>query len=679
MGNSFSSAAAGFFWGSVVTGVTSFIYFSSAKGPKIDEFKLALQKSKSRGAHLEDSENVNFLTDLIARLWPNLSPAIGETIIATVEPMFKDMLPGPLASMHFTKCDLGHVPMRLDNIVVHPRKKDTINFDVDVIWDGSCDIRLKGGMGVTLGVQNIKLLGRMQFLMRPLSNELPCLGAIQYSFINPPSLVLDFTGLGNVADVGGVDQTIRGIIKDAIAGVMVLPNRLAYKMDLACDYRDAFVPPVGIVRLTAVGGRGFQIEKGIGFQKDDIPDVYLKIKFGGKLWTTTVVKDNLSPEWNETADFVLSDTDQIIKVDAWDEDSGTFDSDDFLGTASLTIADMLLKGKTMEAELLDHNNVSTGAFVTLHCEICDLNSDPKSFAMPPAENHIGGLLTIIITNAFDLPITKEEAESFVKVKYGKHEFVTGCVVDYPGYDCLNPIYDISFLAPLTAEVVKAGPPDVSFELMNKWAKPTLLGALTVSHKELMEAPEHIIKEKRPIGSGGASLEFQVSIQGVGEAVPFDPSSMSVRSVAWELSGETSDRAADLADEISQVKVTIVSGQGFKIKKKTFKKDDIPDVYCNVKFGSSPSIWRTSTIKDSVTPAWNESQIYTFTSEKQVITVDAMDANSKSEDTPLGGFRVSLGKVLLNGGKMELELQNEGVGKAAYITVACELISDKKAK
>jgi hypothetical protein len=675
---SFVAAVSGFVWGSLLTGIASLIYFSSARKPRVDEFTLALQKSNSlRGARLQDSEQVNFLTDLVSRLWFYLNPAIGETIVAAVEPMFIDLLPGPLSSLHFTKCDLGAVPMIFDNIIVHPLKNGTIHFDIDVIWDGACDIRLKAGLGVNLGVKNIKLLGRMQFVMRPLANVLPCIGAIQYSFINPPSLVLDFTGLGNVADVGGVDQTIRGIIKDAIAGVMVLPNRMAYKMDLACDYRDAFVPPVGIVRVTAVGGRGFEIEKRLGF-KDDVPDVYLNVKLGTKTWKTSVQKNKLTPAWSETGDFLLSDNDQFLKVDAWDEDKGKFDADDFLGTAELTIGDMLLAGKTMEVELLDENNISTGAFVTLHCEICQLKADPKSYSVPPPNNHLGGLLTIIVTNAFGLPITKEEAESFVKIKYGKQEFFTGIVVDYPGYDCLNPIYDVCFLVPITRELVEGGLPEVTFELLNKWAKPEMLGSLSVSHKSLLEAPENVIKEKRAIGTGGASLDFQVSLQGVGDAAVFDASFASLGASARSLGGEASEGAeGDLRDEVKQVKVTIVSGKGFKIKKKKLRKDDVPDVYCNVKFGSSPSVWRTSTIKDSVAPEWKESQVYSLTSETQVISLDALDANSKGDDTPLGGFRVAVGKVLLNGGTMEVELQNVGSGKEAFIIVACELVTEKK--
>merc|ERR1712151_1374833 len=165
--------------------------------------------------------------------------------------------------------------------------------------------------------------------------------------------------------------------KDAIAGVMVLPARLTYKMDVNCDYRDAFVPPEGVARITAVCGRGFQIEKKtVG--KDDIPDCYLKVTIGTKTWTTSVIKDDLSPEWLESGDFMLSDKDQIVRVEAWDEDTGKFDTDDFLGQCEFTVTELMLAGKTKEFELLDDNNVSVGAFVTLSCEISKFVVDPRS-------------------------------------------------------------------------------------------------------------------------------------------------------------------------------------------------------------------------------------------------------------------------------------------------------------
>lgn len=662
------SALTGFFWGSVVTGIASFLYFNGQRRPQIDEFSLALEKRQQ--SIRKNLESVNFLSDLVKQLWPKLSPAIGTTIVAAVDPIFKDLLPGPLSSLHFTKCDLGKVPMSLDNVVVSPMRDGRIQCDLDLVWDGACDIQLAAGK-IKLGVRNVKLFGRFQIVFNPLSDVLPCIGAIQYGFINKPSLVLDFTGLGNVADLGGIDAKIRGIIKGAISGVMCLPARLCYKMDVNCDYRDAFVPPAGIARLTAVGGRGFVVEKKtIG--KDDIPDCYLKVSIGDRTWTTSVVKDNLEPQWLETGDFLLSDDDQIVRVEAWDEDTGTMDSDDFLGQCEFTVAELMLSGKTKEFELLDDNNTAVGAFITMHCEISKLVADPRSYSMPPADkSHLGGLFTVMVTKAFNLPLQKEACESFVKIKYGKQEpLLTGIVThlpDYPYIDALNPVYDVSYVIPITKEMIEGGLPDVTLELTNSWAKQTLLGSVTITHQEMLEAKGNTIKETRKCGS--AELEFQVSIHGFDEPPKYDATRVVRKSAVPKISATGTEDEG----EVERVKVTIVGGQGFKIKKKKLRKNDIPDVYCAVKFGASPNVWRTATIKDSISPVWNESKVYDLPNQNAVINLQAMDANKKGDDTELGGFRVQVSKILLNGGKMEMELYDEGQAQEAYITVACELV------
>lgn len=56
--------------------------------------------------------------------------------------MFKTMLPGPLATLHFTKVDLGQVPMRLSNVLATKTETKGIKLDMDVDWDGQCDIDL---------------------------------------------------------------------------------------------------------------------------------------------------------------------------------------------------------------------------------------------------------------------------------------------------------------------------------------------------------------------------------------------------------------------------------------------------------------------------------------------------------------------------------------------------------
>lgn len=651
-----------------------------------EKLRVSLRGQKS-AEHMNGLDHVNFLSDIVSRLWRHINSAGGAAIVESVEPMFKDMLPRPLKTLRFEKCDLGNVPFQFDNIAVHQRQHndDNVKFDLDVIWDGKCNIKLKADMGIKLGVKNIKLIGRMQFIMKPLLDVLPCFGAIQYSFVNEPSLELDFTGLANVADLGGIDKLIRGIIKDSIKSIMVLPKRMTAKIDPGCDVRDALVKPVGIARITAKSGRGFVIEKRVGL-KDDIPDTYLNVKLGDQLWKTSAKKDNLSPVWNETADFMLSDFDQILDVHAWDEDTGHFDSDDDLGKASLTIADILRNGKQMEVELQDGNNIGTGAFVTLQCDVLKLKVDPKGFDIPAPSDHLNGVLIIMVTKAFDLPLSKKEAESFVKVRYGSQEFETGMVVDYPGIDCLNPDYDMTIHVPITREIAEKNYSDVEFELWNGIKKPYKLGSIKISHSALLAAPENTITETRSIIGDGPMLEFQVSLLATDRfhrksllstltnGLNHKPTSESIKSITESVT-ESKTELTPLIEEnqsVKKVRITMMGGQGFKIRKRKFHKDDIPDLYCNVKFGRSPKIWRTKTIKNSVCPNWNESQVYHMENKGEIINVDIYDANKKGEDTFVGSFRVEVGRVLLSSGEKELELKNQGAIVPGSVTVLCEL-------
>ena len=62
------------------------------------------------------------------------------------EPMFAKMLPGPLASLKFVKIDLGRTPMKFGHVDVHKTENDGIKLDMDISWDGNCDIELDGNM-----------------------------------------------------------------------------------------------------------------------------------------------------------------------------------------------------------------------------------------------------------------------------------------------------------------------------------------------------------------------------------------------------------------------------------------------------------------------------------------------------------------------------------------------------
>jgi hypothetical protein len=90
------------------------------------------------------------LNDIVAQLWPHINIAASRMTKEIAEPMFKSMLPGPLSSLHFTKLDLGQVPLQLSNVLVTKTETDGIKLDLNVDWAGKCDIELDATMIPTL-------------------------------------------------------------------------------------------------------------------------------------------------------------------------------------------------------------------------------------------------------------------------------------------------------------------------------------------------------------------------------------------------------------------------------------------------------------------------------------------------------------------------------------------------
>jgi Ca2+-dependent lipid-binding protein len=209
---------------------------------------------------------------------------------------------------------------------------------------------------------------------------------------------------------------------NTLCGMVVLPYQKMYKMDIANDFFRSYIPPLGVLRVTIVSGRGFAIEN-LLLKNIDIPDVYCNISFGGQSYRSSTVKDHQCPEWNESFDFVLCDYNQILEVHAWDEDVSPLDPDDDLGAVKLSVAEILRAGSIKEVELLNpKTNNATGSFVTLRCDVLSFTSTDLWTLQNPSrnENHLCGILTILISKALDLPGRKEDAASYVQVWIGKN-------------------------------------------------------------------------------------------------------------------------------------------------------------------------------------------------------------------------------------------------------------------
>ncbi|KAF1921855.1 hypothetical protein BDU57DRAFT_510873 [Ampelomyces quisqualis] len=462
-------------------------------------------------------EQAGWLNDLVEQLWPNICVAGAKIAKDVVEPILDSTLPGPLSNLRFVKLDFGHIPLRFSNIDVHKTTTQGIKLDMNVSWEGVCDIELDGTSVPKIGIEKVHLKGRLSILLCPLTNIIPLIGAAQVSFINPPSLKLDFTDAANIADCFLIEKTVRNTILGIVSGMAVLPNRFLVKLDSNNDYFKTYQPHLGTLRLTIERATGISApKKKSGASRllakiiKDVPDCYVKVNVGAEEeWRTSVQKNNQEPVWNESHDFLVSDFEQGIALDIQDDDLA---GDDDIGLGHTTIKDVLLNGGSKELTLT-HQGEHTDAKLIVHAKFYHFVAETSALATErsasqPADQ-ICGLATILVASALGLSGQPKELNPSVQITVGDKKFQTATKTYTPGTDIFNPSFDQAFQIPLTADMIN-NPPNFRIALMNK---TTESGSAEVSFQDVISAPGLVKEDSFDVG-GGATVRAQIFVHGL---------------------------------------------------------------------------------------------------------------------------------------------------------------------
>lgn len=288
-------------------------------------------------------ESAEWMNQIVAQLWPFISTFIQNTLKADVEPLVNAQVPAWLGSVTFDKVSLGSTPLRIEGLDVISTGPAGTRLEADIYYDGdaavSIDVVTKLLGTLSLGVQHIKLAGTIQFVMSPLVPVLPLMAATQLAFVNRPTLAMDLTGLADIDQAASIKATISNTILDVLCGLLVLPNRVAAKVDPAADYFETYVPPAGVLRGTIAAGRDFVPQAGF-FTTDD-PDVYVIATLGGATATTPTVNNNVAPVWGTPFTFLVHNVRQALALAAWEDDTA---GDDALGVGAISAADLTAVG-----------------------------------------------------------------------------------------------------------------------------------------------------------------------------------------------------------------------------------------------------------------------------------------------------------------------------------------------
>lgn len=361
-------------------------------------------------------EALQWVNKLLEILWPEMDKVARHIVHDKITPRMQEKagqkMP-QLKDMHFSHFTLGTATPKVTGLHVSttPFGGSKVRMMVDYKSDIAVEVL---AMKMKVGMRAFHLSGEMCVLMRPVMEDYPGnVGGMTMYFVNRPRIDLDFTGLANIADLGGIKGIVRQTIGDVLAEKLVLPNAITNVI----GYDDLLVyPPVMGPPHPPVAAVSIRLVKAADIRDGDfhlnpfatkVEDNYVKYVMGDVTWKAPI--GNLPQERT----FTVMDVMQTMSISVWDEDSIT--ADDFLGTVgTYTMSEIeALSGRDIQ---VNDPSRKEGKGGVLQMEVHFFNIKP--FRLGPSEN-----IVVIQFQEVFLHF-KPEGKVFVRAKLGSETRTT---------------------------------------------------------------------------------------------------------------------------------------------------------------------------------------------------------------------------------------------------------------
>ncbi|KAI0565620.1 Synaptotagmin [Gracilaria domingensis] len=291
-------------------------------------------------------------------------------------------------------------------------------------------------LSASFGIKELRWSGRLSVLLRPLIKTIPLVGAVHGAMIDHPIIEMDFTGIANITEFGPLEKVVNKVMKNVTASMVVLPNRIMYKLSDAVDFFDTSFPPLGVMLVTIKRGRGFASKKRIGLMKS-IPDIFCRATFGLEEMATEVKWNTVNPEWNAGKAFIISAMSQPFRLKCWDRD--VVSTDDLLGQTTIAAKELLqLESKWIRLRENVKMNVAGNAEILLLSNF---------YSFSRHEGPVTGrcVVTVLVDRASSLPSNSKAVSCCVYMGSFKKETnpIRRPQVPIPGFDPINPVWNFS--------------------------------------------------------------------------------------------------------------------------------------------------------------------------------------------------------------------------------------------
>ena len=353
---------------------------------------------------LSETENAMWLNEVMKRLWPSIEGLTRKILTETVEPEIQRNLPPALKTLHFDKIELGQKPPFIGNIKSyssssHSRPTEFI-MDVDLYYSGDAQLKLTV-KNVKLGISDFQIHGPLRIILKPLLSNETIVGGVTVFFLKRPKIAFNLTNLLNVLDFPGLKKTLRGIVDDVIAGLIVLPNRIAIPLAESVDAGDLQYPvPEGLLRIQCLEAREL-VKSDFSLIGKDCPDPYAILEVGAQTFRTETKKTESSPTWEETFEaFVDNSEGQELEIYLFDHDIASKDSK--IGNADMKICSVVEEGG--QDIWLPLEKAKQGK-LHLKLEWFSLSNDPLHFRYTKERESVA-VLIIKLIKAQNLPTHK---------------------------------------------------------------------------------------------------------------------------------------------------------------------------------------------------------------------------------------------------------------------------------
>uniref|UniRef100_A0A0D6R0C9 Uncharacterized protein n=1 Tax=Araucaria cunninghamii TaxID=56994 RepID=A0A0D6R0C9_ARACU len=286
-------------------------------------------------------QKLNWLNHELLELWPFVDKAASQMIKAIVEPVLEQYRPAILASLTFSKLTLGTVAPQFTGVKMVENGDGGITMELELQWDGNPSIILnvKTLIGVALPIQvkNIAFTGVFRLILTPLTEELPCFGALVYSLREKKNLDFKLKVVGgDISSIPGLDGAIEETIKDAVEDSLMWPVRKVFPI-LPGDYSDLELHTVGILEVKLVQAKGLLNKDLIG-KSDPFAVLYIRPK-RERMKKSKTISNQLNPIWNEHFEFEVEDIPtQHLTIKIYDEEG--VQEAEILGCAQVPLKDL---------------------------------------------------------------------------------------------------------------------------------------------------------------------------------------------------------------------------------------------------------------------------------------------------------------------------------------------------